>query len=1822
MLAVEAKSPGDNGDVEVVDEEDEEDVELVGESDKPEEEVETDLSGTKWEEWLHEANQIAADSGWWGTADVFVERFEAVVSRKLAERDRGRQRLAEALAELNAEFGHQLTAHTWDAQLCAASEALALSATAEELLGAFREAEELKRQIGSAQMLASTEYLQLLTRSVELQPHINSLCSQLSQRLSPESDAIATPAEVEPEGVKIPPAEPPAEPPVVAQAGTKITVEQAAPPIIESVPQPLPPEPTPPPVEEPEPEQLEPPKPQPQPEPEPEDWDYPQLPPDPSLYIFGPNETSEEIAKSILEADQETDPRAMNSLTWRLVYDDQIDFAVAVANALPPAESNEDGRLPLWLIEALAIGPHILTDDGSLHKLLQERLKSFNPEELFKAGQKEWNQAVRLLMSSAAMRAALVAPNTGASGALSKLEFTGLPRLYAYCTRLAREAERAQSLDFETLRKVKEYVSWKQRLDSLRQEAADWLKNAPEEVRISYAPALWVWQHWLRKGLILNLLTAITDDRVADLDQIEQLLDRFATPKSIRLLVKKTARADLDKPYLGEFNFNDHSVDNLMEAIEEVRKLALTWVEIQKTRPHPSSGYLQRAAEELGTELLSYRDDVLTELNRFEAVTTSILIQSGIKHCRRALENTWRLFDPQHSLPETEVDPNLLLYGGLLKVPALTLDEDWSIEPRPGQDVIKEVLTVLASPEASWERSFFTNSDVKGDHLATKRIIEYLQIKPDPELDTGSLLSIREKNLRDWRDRLRQKVESTTTEVDRGYAYDWLGEDESDNYQKRIHGTRMSLDQILRFASKIAQVDGIQAELKEKSAKAQRQVRERFELLQLPADHPAYERLNRALQRNDFSTANEYIDILKEGGNLPDPENNIDFLQQFFPHVPREFRQPGTRSGTEILRKVRAKQNFNGLTFSDLSDDHIKQAAELAELWFGIRTRGIIVPAEVERLLRMLGFPGTPRSTMSSTFNKRWWVDARVGTIRDKKICPIPKYGSGARGYYRIFCVLDDPASGEVFEEMRETQQYSTIVLHFGWMSEQERIAIAAQCRSQQRTFIVIDSALILYLCTQPEKRLRALFDCTLPFTWLQPYVLSSGLVPFETFYGRKAEKRAITAPLGPCFIYGGKRLGKTALLNEVAAEFNRPAEGKIAIFIDLKEAGIGYQQPVDQLWRVIVERLQGKVADDDSELKELRIFPPSMTTRVTVETVQEHINRWLNEDHGRRILLLLDEADNFLEQDGEERTGKDKQEKAEFIRVHQLMKVWERTGGRFKVVYAGLHNVLRTTKVVNKVNPSLWHFGEAEDASRCIGPLIGKERDAGLSLIQRPFFSLGYRFDSSDLVLRIMSHTNWYPSLIQLYGYQLLEYLTETQTQASDPKSGPPYLITSRHIDIVYRKLLYEQLKERFSLTLKLDERYNIIAYSMAYRLLSMKSHDAAASLSVEEIQAEALKWWSEGFQKTGSMTEDAFRALLKEMDGLGIVRSEGEDQYTLRSLNIFSILGKETEIQKALTGEHKMPDPFDPSTFRAALSAPTTAPWKRSPLIAQQTRELEANKNEASIIFGTKASGLGDLSAFLAAPSGNKSYIKLENLNGLETFAENLKLRLARREPQGLTLIEVGSSCAWDYPWVEEAISQVSSLASATSWARVVFPADPEKSWQIINSHPTEFLSMKGKVWTSFTLTPWHDKTLTQWLEDFNFAVDETDAEFIKFMSGNWPLILAELPALDAAPANWKECLNRFVAKVDDTEYIKKLSEAFGLNVKEPCEVLKALVEYGSPLNAEDLAELSEDKSIDLVRRSLRWAELLMLVSQSANETWTLDPIVNKVLTLSSSL
>src|SRR5205085_8212174 len=118
----------------------------------------------------------------------------------------------------------------------------------------------------------------------------------------------------------------------------------------------------------------------------------------------------------------------------------------------------------------------------------------------------------------------------------------------------------------------------------------------------------------------------------------------------------------------------------------------------------------------------------------------------------------------------------------------------------------------------------------------------------------------------------------------------------------------------------------------------------------------------------------------------------------------------------------------------------------------------------------------------------------------------------------------------------------------------------------------------------------------------------------------------------------------------------------------------------------------------------------------------------------------------------------------------------------RFKVVFAGLHNVQRTTR---QANHPLAHYGEPI----CIGPLLDHgEWRAARELVERPLATLGYSFQTPDLVTRILWQTNYYPSLIQLYCNHLLKHLSDPRHGVSfDTRTSPPYVITSQHVNDVY---------------------------------------------------------------------------------------------------------------------------------------------------------------------------------------------------------------------------------------------------------------------------------------------------------------------------------------------------------------------------------------------------------------------------------------------------
>ena len=222
---------------------------------------------------------------------------------------------------------------------------------------------------------------------------------------------------------------------------------------------------------------------------------------------------------------------------------------------------------------------------------------------------------------------------------------------------------------------------------------------------------------------------------------------------------------------------------------------------------------------------------------------------------------------------------------------------------------------------------------------------------------------------------------------------------------------------------------------------------------------------------------------------------------------------------------------------------------------------------------------------------------------------------------------------------------------------------IRKRATREHRLFLVVDESLVLFLAARASNRLSALFGCTLPYSAAQPYATTSGLVPQELFYGRRRERDTIMDQSGACFIYGGRQLGKTALLRQVEKDFGR--DDRVAKWIDLKVNEI---DRAPDLWRVIQRALlrAPRVVRGDSEID------PENPKRV--ERLLSQIREWLDGRDTRRLLLLLDEADHFLFVDAAN----------DFSVSARLKGLMDETNRRFKVVFAGLHNVLRTTRHAN----------------------------------------------------------------------------------------------------------------------------------------------------------------------------------------------------------------------------------------------------------------------------------------------------------------------------------------------------------------------------------------------------------------------------------------------------------------------------------------------------------------------------------------------------------
>jgi hypothetical protein len=351
--------------------------------------------------------------------------------------------------------------------------------------------------------------------------------------------------------------------------------------------------------------------------------------------------------------------------------------------------------------------------------------------------------------------------------------------------------------------------------------------------------------------------------------------------------------------------------------------------------------------------------------------------------------------------------------------------------------------------------------------------------------------------------------------------------------------------------------------------------------------------------------------------------------------------------------------------------------------------------------------------------------------------------------------------------------------------------------------------------------------------------------------------------------------------------------------------------------------------------------------------------------------------------------------------------------------------------------------------------------------------------------------------------------------------------------------------------------------------------------------------------------------------MEMLGVLRRKG-GKYGLRGPGLKSVLGSREELELALQNADKQaasPN-FEASVARQPFSSHLA---RRSPLTMRQFNELRKRESGVSIVFGCKAADLDGADLFLAHALAQE-FTCMNKYASRGDFARTLS-DLRQRPAGGVQLLFVPADCLWDEEWMAEAVKHVRKLTGADRFIRVVFAADPGKTWRwlCVNEERKAALNL-DQISTLFSLAPWHDCALRAWLVDLGIAADDAGRARIAEVTGNWPIMLERFyKAVGVDLRLWEAQLDAMRDALADQR--EDLELAFGLHLSEPAAALRELAKRGKA-SAEDLSAAMRIPA-DEIERSLKWADLLGLITPSvsketARTEWQPTPLVGRLLSL----
>jgi hypothetical protein len=1092
--------------------------------------------------------------------------------------------------------------------------------------------------------------------------------------------------------------------------------------------------------------------------------------------------------------------------------------------------------------------------------------------------------------------------------------------------------------------------------------------------------------------------------------------------------------------------------------------------------------------------------------------------------------------------------------------------EDGTADPH---SVTLELLETLTTRSAQNAYDGFAAAD---DFPGIDRLIDTLRAQGEPEA-AQRLADRQPEDRKISRERLRRLAERAERELDLALFTALLSESQSADLGRVI--ARYRNPDADDFLAARRQLDDIILQVE--AARARVIDEARAQLGEFDCSNEVRTRITRQLDDGDLVTAQEFLAQLKAGSSeLPDEAATDTTFEEFWPAFVEQSTQiavdgPGV-DGDWIERVAAAHTSIAGRQV--LPPDSAPTVSLGLTGWreLAVRKRNGAWERWLKEALALIGFEVRGSFDHGTNRSPGRWASKFTAKLVGRAL--VPAYGTFADGRYQLLLCWGKQTAERVVEMVEELQPQSpVIVLAFTTLSLRDRRTLAEHARKKGTSAVVIDQTVMAFLATQVAARLQTTMSLTLPFTAINPYTpFVLGDVPREVFYGRRNELRDVQDANGPLFVYGGRQLGKSTLLKTAKREFEETAPDWKSVYVDLKAEGIGELRGADDLWPVLVPRLQ-----------QAGIIERKVSAKASRDVVVTAIRNWLDADKNRRVLLLLDEADAFLEDDARARKGQVRESR--FINVYQLKNLMDGSSRRFKPVFAGLHQVQRFHSVSNG---PMGHVG----SEILIGPLSPSE---AYKLVVEPFAAIGYRFERPDIVWRLLAYTNYQASLVQAFCNALVRRLHSRERLAH---GAPPTIITDRDIEEVYGdREVRDWIASRFELTINLDNRYRVIAYATA---MMTNEYDRPV-FAVSTLLDECKTFWRAGFQ---DLNLDDFSAYLDEMVGLGVLVRTTGDQYGIRSPNVIRLLGSPTEIERRLMESEdalEVSSVFDPAVFRRKIGVD---PDRRSPLTERQVQQVLEGRNRLHIIVGSTALNLDRVAEALtvAKPEDIEIHeVTCQSVN--DTVTSLARLRSGRQH----VILDLATGSEQEQ---RAAIERLRAFVDNSERRSASCLAGPSADWLRADD------SLTGDEFPRVHLQLWNQDTLRAWAPECQYPLSTTDQRrAILDATGGWPLLVEK--AAGAA----RDGLADPRARQEALKLLDEKREDFLASVGIPDDpitsrVLGSLVEWTDEISFDELATLSGIASADLLDQLLRLVNLGVVSNVSSSDSYRVNSLVARLL------